>query len=190
MSTETLMVILVAVAVVVAGAAVVSSRQSRSKHLREKFGPEYDYTLEKVGDKRTVEETLAERENRIKKLNIRALDANERERYRRDWSEVQADFVDDPSKSIEAANRLITEVMVARGFPVADFDQRAADLSVLYPEFVPNYRSAYDIAMKNQNNGATTEELRQGMVYYRSMFAELLGIAEDKGVIEKEIVNK
>lgn len=190
MSTETIIVILIAVAVVVAGIAIVSSRESRSKHLREKFGPEYDYTMEKVGDKRAVEETLAERERRIKTLNIRALDEHERERYRSDWAEVQADFVDDPSKSIEAANRLITEVMVARGFPVADFEQRAADLSVLYPEFVPNYRNAYDLVLKNQRNGATTEELRQAMVYYRSMFAELLGVVEGKDVTEKEIVNQ
>jgi hypothetical protein len=189
-STETLIAVLVVLVVVIAGIALVSTRGSRSQHLREKFGPEYDYTLEKLGDKRVAEETLAEREKRISKLNIRDLDEHERDRYKKDWSDVQAEFVDDPSKSIEKANQLITEVMVARGFPVADFEQRAADLSVLYPEFVSNYRSAYDIAQANQNNRASTEELRQSIVYYRSMFAELLGIPESKDIVnEKEIIN-
>ncbi len=194
MNTETLIPILIAVAALIAASllAWLAIRRWRSQKLRGKFGPEYDYTIEKVGDRRAAEETLAEREKRVSKLEIRALHDDEIERYHREWVEIQADFVDDPSKSVEDANRLITEVMIARGFPVADFEQRAADLSVMYPEFVPNYRSAYDIALTNQRNGASTEELRQAMVYYRSLFKELLGTVEvnEVEVNEKEVVAK
>ncbi len=127
-----------------------------------------------------VEETLSEREKRVSKLDIRVLDENERDRYQGEWVEIQAHFVDNPSKSVDDCNRLITEVMVTRGFPVADFEQRAADLSVMYPDFVPNYRSAYAIALKNKRNETTTEELRQAMIYYHSLFDELLGTTNGK----------
>lgn len=177
MNTQTLTLVLIAVVilVVIGLVSMLATRSMRSKKLREKFGPEYDYTLEKVGDKRAAEETLAEREKRVGKLDIRDLDEKERNRYLNEWIEIQKGFVDDPSKSVEAANRLVTEVMTARGFPVTDFEQRAADLSVLYPEFVSNYRCADDIAAKNQRNEASTEDLRQAMVYYRSLYKELLG---------------
>jgi hypothetical protein len=143
-----------------------------------------------VGDRRAAEETLMEREKRIKKVEIRTLNEDEKVRYRGEWSEIQANFVDSPSRSVEEANRLIMEVMSLRGFPVADFDQRAADLSVMYPDFVSNYRNAHEIAMKNQRNGTSTEELRQAMVYYHSLFEELLGIEEvnDVEVEEREVV--
>ena len=97
-------------------------------------------------------------------------------------------FVDDPAKSVKEANRLITEVMIGRGFPVADFEQRAADVSVMYPDFVSNYRNAHAIASKNQNGGASTEELRQAMVYYHSLYTELLGTEDGKEVTYKEKV--
>lgn len=131
-----------------------------------------------------AEETLAEREKRVNELAIRDLEPDKRDRYHTEWIEVQADFVDEPSESVEAANRLITEVMIARGFPLADFEQRAADISVVYPDFVSNYRSAHTIAEKNQRNEASTEELRQAMVYYRTVVEELLGI-EDNPVENK-----
>jgi len=185
-NTETLILILIALAILIVAGLVawMAIRWTRSRKLREKFGPEYDYTMEKVGDRRTAEETLAEREKRVNKLDIRDLDSHERDRYHTEWSEIQAEFVDEPTKSVESANRLITEVMIARGFPVADFEQRAADISVLYPNLVPNYRNAYAIAVKSQNNGTSTEDLRQAMVYYRSLFEELLGTVETK---EKEV---
>jgi hypothetical protein len=176
--------LIVAVVLIVVILGVLSAmRRGSSQKLREKFGPEYDLTMEKVGDKRTTEETLKEREKRVNQLDIRALDEHARDRYHGEWIKIQTDFVDNPSKSVEEANRLITEVMVGRGFPVADFEQRAADLSVLYPNFVPNYRNAYAIALKNQRNEASTEELRQAMVYYHSLYEELLGTVETK---EKE----
>jgi len=190
-NTETLisiLPILIAAAVVIAASLIawLAIRRWRSHKLREKFGPEYDYTLEKVGDRRAVEETLQEREKRVNQLDIRTLKEDERVRYHDEWIEIQSKFVDNPSQSIEEANQLITEVMIARGFPVADFEQRAADLSVMYPDFVPNYRDAYSIAMRNRADGTSTEELRQAMVYYRSLFEELLGTMEDTDVEVKE----
>jgi hypothetical protein len=194
MTTATIAEILIAVAVLVIGGLGlwIAMRFSRSRTLREKFGPEYDYTLEKAGNRRSAEETLAEREKRVSHLEIRPLDEAERERYHADWVEVQADFVDDPSKSVEEGNRLVTEVMVARGYPVADFEQRAADLSVMFPDFVSTYRTANAIALKNRQNKATTEELRQAMVYYHALFEELLGSTNGKEVevMEKELVNQ
>jgi hypothetical protein len=182
MNPEILNLILIGIAVVVlAGLGVwFAIPRKRSQKLREKFGPEYDYTMKKEGDQRAAEAALREREKRVSALEIRELDSEQWDRYVQEWTEVQAAFVDDPSKAVEQANRLITEVMIARGFPVADFEQRAADLSVLYPNFVPNYRQAYAIAKKNQEKGASTEELRQAMVNYHSLFEELLGLTEVK----------
>ena len=182
MNTHTLIPILIAAAGVIAAVlvALVAIRLLRRNKLRRKFGTEFEYTMEKVGNPRAVAEILVEREKRVKKLDIRELVQDEKERYFNEWTEIQAGFVDNPAKSIEEANRLITEVMIARGFPVAEFEQRAADLSVLYPNFVPNYRNAYAIAMKSQNGQASTEELRQAMVYYHSLFGELLGPIQTK----------
>ena len=175
---ETLIIILIlAAAVVLLAAGLVAwltIRKKRSTNLREKFGPEYDYAMQVTGDKRAAEETLLEREKRVKQLAIQALDPDKFFQYKAEWDEIQADFVNKPSASVEKANRLITEVMVARGFPVEDFEQRAADISVLYPEFVSNYRSAHAIALESQQNGVSTEELRQAMINYRVLFEELL----------------
>jgi hypothetical protein len=191
MTSNMPVIILIAVAVlVIVGLGLwYAMRQRRSQNLREKFGPEYNYTLDKIGDQRAAESTLKDREKRVVKLDIHDLDENRKQSYQEEWVEVQANFVDDPSKSVEDANRLITEVMIARGFPVADFEQRAADLSVLYPDFVSNYRSAYTIALKNQQKTSSTEELRQAMVYYRSLFEELLGIGRFQEVSTPEKEN-
>ena len=181
METQTLIIVLIALAVLIVASIVAwaAIRIRRSQNLRKKFGPEYDYTMEKLGDRRVAEETLEEREKRVNKLAIRTLDSNEWDHYHSEWIEIQADFVDEPSKSVEEANRLIKDVMGARGFPVADFEQRVADVSVLYPDFVSNYRNAHAIAARNgHNGGVSTEELRQAMVYYRSLFEELLETAE------------
>lgn len=184
--TVSLIVIIPALLLVIAIAIWFSGRNKRSQKLRDKFGPEYDLSMEKEGDKRKAEVALEEREKRVTGLDIRPLNDTERVRYHGDWTTVQADFVDNPSKSVTEANRLITEVMIIRGFPVADFEQRAADLSVMAPDFVSNYRSAQKIALKNQNNEATTEDLRQAMVNYRSLFDELLGKADVEKIESKE----
>ena len=173
-----------AIVLIVLGLTVIlSARKKSSLKLREKFGPEYDLALEKSGDQRLAEVTLKEREKRVSSLEIHDLSESERNRYHGEWVEIQTAFVDDPSKSVEEAHRLITEVMIARGFPVVDFEQRAEDLSVLYPNLVTNYRSANAITLKNQSSRCSTEEIRQAMVNYRSLFEELLGAAQAKEVV-------
>ena len=192
MNTQTLIPILAAVAVLVAIGLIVwlVMLYIRSWRLKKKFGPEYNYTLEKMGDRRTAETDLKEREKRVVKLDVHPLSEHERDRYHTEWTDIQAGFVDAPAQSVEKANLLITEVMIARGFPVADFEQRAADLSVLYPNFAPIYRQANSIATKNKEGGnGSTEELRQAMVNYHSLFDQLLGTVhpvEPEKEIEQE----
>jgi hypothetical protein len=180
METETLILVAIAVVVLIGVgiAAWLISQKQRSRQLQEKYGPEYDYTVEKFGDRREAEIALQEREQRVRKLDIRSLGNDEKESFLDQWNEIQAAFVDHPSASVEAANGLIKSVMTARGFPVADFEQRAEDISVEYPNFVVHYRSAHEIAVRNQEGGATTEELRQSMVHYRTLFEQLLEIEE------------
>jgi len=177
MNIQPLIPILAAVAIVLAIALIVwlSFLVGRSRRLKKKFGPEYDYAVNKMGDRRAAETNLNERLKRVNNLEIHELDDQKVKYYHNEWIDIQAEFVDDPVQSIHRANQLITEVMIARGFPVADFNQRSADLSVLYPEFVPKYREANTIAMKNQDGGASTEELRQAILDYHSLFDELLG---------------
>lgn len=182
MDNQTIMIVLTSVVVLLAVVFVAwyAIRIWRSRKLREKFGPEYDYTLEKAESRRIAEETLLEREKRVNELAIQTLDSDMSDQYQTEWSEIQAEFVDQPSEAVKKADRLIIEVMIARGFPVADFDQRAADISVLYPDVVSNYRNAHEITMMSQHNGISTEDLRQAMVYYHSLFDELLETEETK----------
>jgi hypothetical protein len=154
------------------------TRRRHTQQLQEKFGPEYDYTIDRTGNRRKAEAELEEREKRVEAMEIQELAPEEHARYLDAWRETQAAFVDEPGEAVREANRLIKEVMQARGFPVVDFEQRAADLSVLYPQVVTNYRAAHRIAVKHEQGGVSTEELRQAMVHYRSLFEELLETEE------------
>jgi hypothetical protein len=176
--TNTIVIIIIAVVVLVAVAFVVwfILRKRRTKELRKRFGSEYDYTLDKTGDQRLAEEELAKREKRVQALEIHRLSPEERENFLGRWRVIQTDFVDKPSAAVEKADQLIKEVMPALGFPVDDFEKRAADISVIYPNVVPNYRSAHAIANKNKLGEVGTEELRQAFVNYRSLFEELLEV--------------
>jgi len=136
-----------------------------------------------MGDVKKAQTELDERQKHVKALDIRPLSASERERYLADWTAVQSKFVDDPGQAIVDADHLIIEVMQLRAYPVSDFEQRAADISVNYPALVSNYRAAREIAIKNEQHKANTEELRQAMIYYRSLFDELL---ETQPVVVKE----
>jgi hypothetical protein len=118
---------------------------------------------------------LDERQKHVEGLNIQPLSVAERERYLENWAAIQSNFVDEPGQAIINADRLIMEVMQIRAYPVSDFEQRAADISVNYPALVSNYRAEREIAVKNEQHQANTEELRQAMIYYRSLFEELLG---------------
>jgi FtsZ-interacting cell division protein ZipA len=176
---NTTIILIVFVAIVIIGlVAWMASRKRHTEKLREKYGTEYDYTVNRAGDRRQAEAELDEREERVKALEIRPLSTTERDRFSEEWKRTQAQFVDQPVESVEKADQLIIEVMKARDFPMADFEQRAADISVLYPNVVPNYRSAHEIAAKNERGEADTEDLRQAMVFYRSLFGELLETGE------------
>lgn len=177
-STSTVLIIAVVLAVVLIGAILgfTFSRRKQVEKIHERLGPEYDYMVQSLGDEKKVLTELDERRKHVDALNIRSLSASEREQYLRDWTAVQSKFVDEPGQAIVDADRLIMEVMQLRGYPVADFEQRAADISVNYPALVSNYRAARLIAEQNEHQQADTEELRQAMIYYRSLFGELLEI--------------
>lgn len=176
MNVQTELPIVLAVLVVIAIGLIVTitTLRLRSRNLKQKFGQEYDYTLERSGDRRTAEAELKEREKRVNDFNLRPLNESERDRYHEEWIEIQASFIDDPLGSTERANRAITEVMIARGFPVEDFEERSKDLSVLYPNYVPGYREANTILTKSKDDGISTEDLRQAMVKFHSLFDELI----------------
>src|SRR5215467_14664814 len=184
------MVVLIAVlaiaVVVIAAIAFVTSRRRRSQKLRERFGPEYDRVVQQEGDPRRAEGVLEFRQKRRDKFHIRPLPAADRSSYTMRWNEVQARFVDDPRGAVTVADSLVTDVMQARGYPIGEFDQRAADLSVDYPQIVDNYRAAHDIARRHSAGKANTEDLRQAMVHYRALFEELLGETATETRIERK----
>ena len=162
------------------------ARRQRAKKLQTKFGPEYDRTVETLGDEKKAQAELDERRKHVEALNIQPLSASDRGHYLADWAAVQSKFVDEPGQAIVDADRLITEVMQLRAYPVSDFDQRASDISVNYPTLVSNYRAAREIAIKNEQQQANTEELRQAMIHYRSLFEELLGTEPVK--VEEKLI--
>jgi len=132
---------------------------------QDRFGPEYDRTVAVMAIKRKPKPELDEREKHVAGLDIKPLSAADRERYLARWAAIQSTFVDEPGQAIGNADRLIMEVMQARAYPVSDFEQRAADISVNYPELVSNYRSAREIALKNERQQASTEDLRQAVIH-------------------------
>ena len=154
----------------------VRKRRSTTANLRQKFGPEYDRAVLKHGSERKAQAKLEDREKRVEKLNIRDLDPMEHDRYLKRWEAVQSRFVDSPKGAVAEADDLVSSLMKTRGYPVSDFDQRAADISVDHPRVVENYRSAHEIALRVGKNEATTEELRTAMIHYRSLFEELVQV--------------
>ncbi len=171
-----LMVLAAVVIVIIAVLASLYVRQRRrtSAGLRQRFGTEYERVVQTHGSKRKAEAKLADREKRVEKLNIRALDPTERERFSKRWESVQSRFVDSPQGAVTEADDLVSSLMKTRGYPVSGFDQRAADISVDHPRVVENYRSAHEIARRVGRNQATTEDLRAAMIHYRSLFEELV----------------
>jgi hypothetical protein len=164
----------VIVLIAVATWLYVQKRRTTTAGLRQKFGPEYDRAVLAHGSK--AEAKLADREKRIDKLNIRELDAMEHERYSKQWQAVQSRFVDSPKGAVSEADDLVSSVMKVRGYPVSDFDQRAADISVDHPRVVENYRLAHQIALRVGKDAASTEDLRTAMIHYRSLFEELVQV--------------
>jgi hypothetical protein len=142
--------------------------------LKNRFGPEFSRTLQDVGDERKAAAVLHEREKRVSQFDIRPVSHADRERFSTAWTKVQAQFVDDPAGAVSRADVLLGEIMETRGYPVTDFNQRSADLSVDHPAVVQNYRAAHDIATNHARGAAGTEDLRQAMIHYRTLFDDLV----------------
>jgi hypothetical protein len=173
MSTTTIVILAVSV-IVIAAIAWLTWRKQRTKHLRQKFGPEYAHAVRQYGTEEKAENALSARAHRMEKFHARALTHEEHDRFLERWTSVQANFVDDPPGSIQQADSLVNELMGARGYPVGDFDKRAEDISVEHPQVVQNYRAAHAIAERQAQGQAATEDLRQGLVHFRALFDELL----------------
>ena len=173
--------LIVGAVVVVAIIAILLVMQRRKAALRQRFGPEYDRTVRERGSERAAQTALAERERRVEKFRIRDLDPTERQHFEQRWRSVQSQFVDDPRGAVIEADEAVSSLMGTRGYPMADFDQRAADLSVDHPHVVENYRAARAISVRHKKGEASTEDLRQAMIHYRSLFEELLSGRQPSG---------
>ena len=178
-------VIMTLVIVTMIGVCWIFIRKRRSEHLKNRFGPEYARVIQEQGNRRSAEAVLETREKRVKGLHIRPLTHEDRDHFAHAWQADQARFVDDPKGAVTEADRLVTEVMKMRGYPVSDFEQRVADVSVDHPHVVENYRAAADIAQRHRRGEATTEDLRQAMVYYRKLFDDLLETVEVNGALSE-----
>jgi hypothetical protein len=172
--TTTTALIIVAAAIVVGILAWYFYREQRSRRLRSQFGPEYEHAVRRFGGRPQAEEALAARQKRVEKIHVHSLSVHEKDRFADQWHEVQSHFVDDPAGSIRAADLLVNDVMTARGYPMAEFEHRADDISVDHPQVVRNYRAAHTIALRREKGQAGTEDLRHALVYYRDLFDELL----------------
>lgn len=174
MDTSILIPVIVVVVALIVVAAILITRRRKSEHLKQQFGPEYARTVQIHPNPGKAEAVLLEREKRVEKFSLRELTLVDCERYAAEWNDVQRRFVDDPSIAVTDADKLVTTVMAARGYPMTDSEQRAADISVHYPNLVQNYRAAREVTQRHAEGKATTEDLRQAMVYFRSLFDELL----------------
>lgn len=187
MNAQWMLVIGVAILIIVlAGAcAWIYKKRMRSQRLKTKFGPEYERTLQRLGSREMAETELEEREKRVRRLRIVPLSAQDRSLYHERWTALQERFVDDPKGAVQDAHELVDEVMKKRGYPVTDFENVAATLSVEYPTVVTHYRAASRIAEINRNGMGETEELRQAVVNYRALFEELLGVTEKPRLLRR-----
>ena len=174
-----ILVIVLAALVALGGVAWFYVDRQRSLRMRGRYGREYERTVQEEGDRRKAEKILREREQRVEMLRLRPLIQEDQDRFSKEWQDIQNQFVDDPKASVTEADWLVHRVMRARGYPTGDFEQEAADVSVDHPDVVTNYRAAHQIAVRaREDESTTTETLRQGLVYYRRLFEELLETAE------------
>ncbi|RZL82849.1 MAG: hypothetical protein EOP32_09845 [Rhodococcus sp. (in: high G+C Gram-positive bacteria)] len=175
--------ILIAAVVVIAVLAVIVARsvssRKRTERLKGRFGPEYDRTVGEVGEQSAAEDELAARERKREKLDIVPLSPEAQAKYADSWRTVQIEFVDNPSSAVRAADRLVIHVMRERGYPIDDFDQRAADISVDHPKVVENYRTAHSIFLSQEKGDVRTEDQREAFVHYRALFEKLLETDEN-----------
>ena len=158
---------------IVVGLVARGARRSRSESLREQYGSEYDHALSTHGNRKKAERDLVERAEQVKKYNIVPLQANDRERFRRDWQKVEAHFLERPATAVVEADELIADIMRTRGYPMGDFERHAADLSVTHPRITDHYRAGHKVITEAPGS-ASTEDLRQAMLHYRALFDELI----------------
>lgn len=173
----TTLIALVAVALVIVGIVFALARRgkrARRAELQRHFGPEYQRAIDEFGSPERAERELARRQQRVEHFRFKPLSEADQVRFSDSWTQIQAEFVDNPVVAVTRANGLITEVMRARGYPVERFEQRVADLSVAHPNVVQHYRAAHELSRSVENGATGTEDLRQALVHYRALFAELL----------------
>jgi hypothetical protein len=185
MNTQVFIVAVIAAVVVVAIAWWYTQNRRRA-HLRARFGDEYARAVQETGNASKAEAMLEHRERRVARMNIRPLTSEESSQYGEAWRRVQSRFVDDPKGAVTEADRLITEVMSARGYPMSDWDQRVADISVDHPMVCDRYRAGHEVFLKHERGQATTEDLRTAMVDYRQLFDELVGPARQSETRERQ----
>jgi hypothetical protein len=178
MNLVTVVIVVIVLIAIVAIAAWFLNQQRRRKELREQFGPEYDRAVAAYGERAPAEQALSARAERVAALHIHPLSPEESARYAESWRTVQAQFVDDPEHAIREADRLCGQAMQARGYPMGDFEQRAADISVDHADVVEHYRAAHAVALRAERGEATTEDLRQAMVHYRTLFDDMIETRE------------
>jgi len=184
-----MIVLIVAVVLLAAGAiAWYFMEKQRSERLRHRFGPEYDRAVQTYGSRRRAEADLTSRSKRVERLEIHRLSGTDCDRFAERWSSTQSLFVDNPAAAVADAEKLVQEVMRARGYPVGDFDQRAADISVDHARVVDNYREARNLALASKRGAASTEDLRRAMVHYRALFEDLLETTDRRETIERKVV--
>lgn len=176
MSTTELIAVIALGVILVAGlAALILLRKRRTGRLRSQFGgTEYDDAVKEGGSRRQGEAGLQKRTDRVESFHVQPLAPGDRERFEDSWQKIQARFVDRPGGAVAEADQLLRDVMSTRGYPISDFEQRAADISVYHPLVVKNYRTAHEIAAQQTTGSATTEDLRQAMIHYRTLFGELV----------------
>jgi hypothetical protein len=168
--------VVVILAIIVVAAIYIRDRRATSARIRQRFGPEYTRAVQEHGSERRAEAQLVDRAKRVEKLNIRELAPDERERFANQWNALQLRFVDSPKGAVAEADDLIVLLMQTRGYPMSDFEQRAADISVDHPVVVENYRSAHTIAGRVRTGEAATEDLRKAMIHYRALFDEMVRV--------------
>jgi len=181
--SQTIMLAAVVVAIVallIVVAAWYYAARARHARIRERFGPEYDRTVQAVGEPNKAEAILADRAARVERFKLRALTPHQADAFAREWRRIQSRFVDDPDDAVAEADQLVTQVMTARGYPMEEFDQRADDISVDHPHVVQNYRTARALAVRRSHGQAGTEELRQAVVNYRALFDDLLEVERSR----------
>jgi len=192
MDPRAMWLVIAVVAIVVAAIGWYWARTERTARLRRRFGSEYDRTVHQTGDLKRAEAALEARARRVERLHIQSLNEADQRRYNSAWRDLQTRFVDDPKSAVTAADRLVGEVMDARGYPVGDVERRVEDISVDHPDVVMNYRAAREIADRHAAGRASTEDLRQAMVHYRALFSELLGTPTEAptAVQQRETVSR